>query len=521
MINFSLENQVYASLPRILSLYNFDSTNACYGIGDRVHWAWKMKDCANSILQGGIHGIARLLLDHKLKDYYDHGEIMNIIKSSFQGLQHITHSNGGLDQVYPYEKSFAATAFTFFDMLSALELLKPLLSTTTFDAYLKILEPLCSFLLKNHEKHGLISNHLAAAVAALYKWFMITGCKVSLNKSNQLLNIILENQSKSGWFKEYSGFDPGYQTLCLHFLADYHAMSNDKMLLEKIEKSIPLLICCFHPDGTFGGFYGSRNTTMYFPAGVDYFSQFFPDLSLFSKRMKVSIENGKLATLLSMDELNLVNMFNSYIIALINGPRYYFKKNKSPSLLPFEKRSFDYVDESSGLIIKRRENYNTYTILNFKKGGSFYHYSNGKLKTFSCGVLVRKNKNEYYSFREGSLISISHHSEEIKAEYYIDKVAHSFATPLNFLILRIFSLTILRFSIVNELFKKIIVRKIINKKTNRSMKISRRISFLNDEILIKDEILSSTQRLGNKIEIISTGIKFSPIHMASMGYWRC
>ena len=63
---------------------------------------------------------------------------------------------------------------------------------------------------------------MATAVAALSRWDILVGDPKALKKAEHLLDRILNNQSQEGWFMEYEGADPGYQTLCLHYLVDVH-----------------------------------------------------------------------------------------------------------------------------------------------------------------------------------------------------------------------------------------------------------------------------------------------------------
>ena len=76
----------------------------------------------------------------------------------------------------------------------------------------------------------------------------------------ELLDRILKHQSAEGWFKEYEGADPGYQSLCTYYLADVHRMRPNFDLADPLRESVRFLWHFAHPDGSFGGIYGSRNT---------------------------------------------------------------------------------------------------------------------------------------------------------------------------------------------------------------------------------------------------------------------
>ena len=80
----------------------------------------------------------------------------------------------------------------------------------------------------------------------------------AFSKADLLLERILKNQSSEGWFSEYEGADPGYQSLCTHYLADVHLIRRDLGLLQPLTSSIRFLWHFANPDGSFGGHYGSR-----------------------------------------------------------------------------------------------------------------------------------------------------------------------------------------------------------------------------------------------------------------------
>src|SRR5690606_11062920 len=117
--------------------------------------------------------------------------------------------DGSFEEALPYEQSYCVTALAVYDNLCA----TMRLGTQRFDV--KSLERAIGFLVRRDETHGFISNHLATAVAALRRWDKLTGDAAARAKAGRLLDRILSNQSPEGWFVEYGGADPGYQTLCM------------------------------------------------------------------------------------------------------------------------------------------------------------------------------------------------------------------------------------------------------------------------------------------------------------------
>ncbi len=119
----------------------------------------------------------------------------------------------------------------------------------------------------NDETHAFISNHLATGAAALDRWSVLTNCEASRRASTSLIDRILSRQHSEGWYVEYQGFDAGYQSLATYYLADIATRSRVPGLGESLERSVEFVSHCVHPDGSFGGYYGSRNTRFYVPGG--------------------------------------------------------------------------------------------------------------------------------------------------------------------------------------------------------------------------------------------------------------
>ena len=159
------------SLPRLLSIFNLDPCSATIGYGDRLYWGWKISDFPNGTLQGGVHALAiavRLgLFENKLF-------ALKIIDAAINAVSKIRAKNGSLSEAYPNENSFCVTALVVFDVLSAIRYLEAELDQVDKQNYLSQLRPLIQFITKYNEQHGIISNHLATAVAAITLWKLLT-----------------------------------------------------------------------------------------------------------------------------------------------------------------------------------------------------------------------------------------------------------------------------------------------------------------------------------------------------------
>src|SRR5690606_1069158 len=135
------------------------------------------------------------------------------------------------------------------------------------------------FLVKHDEAHAPIANHIAGAVLSLFACAKEFDEPRYQQSAKTLLDKILKMQSNEGWFVEYDGADPGYQTLCMYYLAQVQAYIQNPNLNNALEKSLDFLIWFAHPDGTFGGEYGSRRTAVYYSGGIAILAERFAQAS--------------------------------------------------------------------------------------------------------------------------------------------------------------------------------------------------------------------------------------------------
>jgi len=503
------------NIPRILSMFDADQTSRSYGIGDRYFWAWGLTDFGNATFQGFAHGFSRLWISGLWP--YDSSEdsFFKRIQSIFAGTKFLTRKNGSLEEAFPNEGSYCVTALVAYDLLVSIELLSEKINDVQRQEFIEIVRPLIIYLKKSDETHATISNHLATAVAALTRWDILVGDLNALKKAEHLLDRILNNQSEEGWFMEYEGADPGYQTLCLHYLVDVHLQRRDLNLLEPIRRSIQFLQYFAHPDGSFGGHYGSRCTKFYYPSGILAMAQEIPEALVLDKYMQKSISEKRVVALSSMDEPNLIPMFNSYAwSATLVKAKKATVNEKNPGNLPCEeKEPFRKNFKEAGILVER--GYDHYSIINYKKGGVVYHFNQKNLNYIDTGVVIRSPSGTLGSnhfFDQNQTLTINENRVLIK--HRISAMPKKLTSPLKFLVLRIFCFTVFRSSRIREFTKRLLVKYLITKPKPWPIWNEREI-LLGENLKIIDQC---DLKVGyNKLVVKDP---FVPIHMASQGYWQ-
>ncbi len=502
--------QINQTLPRLLAFYDQDITSSSFGMGDRYRWAWGLIDFGNGSYQGAVNGLAYLWKNDLWKYPTKKSVFLNRIDSLFSAAGSLTYSDGSLEEAFPHEGSYCVTALVAFDLLCAAELLQDEVDKNVYGKWITIIEPMIDYLIKADETHALISNHLATAVAALVRWKKQTNQDKAENKAKELINRILANQSSEGWFKEYDGADPGYQTLCTYYLADVHINRPDYQLLLPLIRSVKFIWHFAHPDGSFGGIYGSRSTRFYFPAGFELLSNEIPEAKALSVYMSGSIKRNKVVGLNSMDESNLIPMFNAYCRA---AAVYTSEGKESMPLIPFRQLIQCANFPEAGLFVKVGAMY--YTIINVKKGGVIMHFRDDKLNVYDVGVAVKNASGKYgstQSFTNSNKIEIT--DQQIIVTAAISPMPKQLPTPFQFIVLRVMSLTMFKFSVLREWFKRVLVKLLITKKKTWPASNKRSIT-LGYDLTVTDDL-----KLPAGYRLIKDPGYFVSIHMASQGYWQ-
>lgn len=503
-------DEVITALPRVLALFDADKTNTSFGMGDRYFWAWGLIDFGNATYQGAAHGFARLwtsgLWPYPTTPHKFHERIHSI----FTATKTLTQKDGSLEEAFPNEGSYCVTALVAFDLLCTIELLESEVTGEMHEQWKSIIAPLITYLISFNETHAVISNHLATASAALLRWHKMTSDDKSQQKAILLLERIRKYQSVEGWLKEYDGPDPGYQSFCTYYLADVHQQRPDLLPLESLESSVQFLWHFAHPDGSFGGMYGSRCTRFYCPAGMELLADTIPEAGALASFMRKSVCRGRVVTLSTMDDSNLVPMFNAYCYSatLCNAER-----EESEMVLPSCRTKQDRTAfPHCGIFIDQDRDF--YTIISTSKGGVVYHYVDGEQRIIDGGVVVQKNNviGSTQMWNEENNVTELDNGIVVESEFRV--MPKHLPTPLQFLILRMFCVTVFLISPLREWVKKQLVKRLIT--SSKSMKATNTRTIT----LGKNLTITDTQKTPSNMEVLKTVDTFVPIHMASQGYWQ-
>ena len=501
-------------IPRLLSWQDRECFSKTFGCFDRTYWGWKFTDFPGARFQEAIYVLA-FFFTHSIESNKLAGDLLCLawVKAGIKYWQKLQHKNGSFDEAYPFEYSLAATAFTSFYIGEAFLRIKNYLPEQDQNNIRQTFARSGDWLCRNDEYHGILSNHLAAAAAAVYVIYRICSDVKYKHRMDYFLSCIYDHQSTEGWYEEYGGADPGYQTHGMFYLARIWQYTKDERLLESLDRGIRFSKYFIHPNGTLGGEYESRNTEFYFPAGFEMLAPVLPDAALITKFMRDSVANQRAAGFDTMDLYNFIPLYNNYLFAAECA----MILNKTNTELPcFEIGEYFYPD--AGLYVKSTSKY--YAVLGLSKGGilKLYDRERNTLCKSDCGYWAKINTGEIVSNQS---LNKSKNWDILPDKIIIHsdfvKINQRLQNPWQFIGFRLSSMTLGRYSVFAYWIKNLLVKMLIKRRKKVTLHNTRTIQFENDRIHISDQI----ERKNNlQVEGLYAGAKFATIHMGSSRYFQ-
>jgi hypothetical protein len=486
---------------------------------DRTYWAWKFTDFPHPRFQEALCTLA-FLYDSDIPNspYRGNRHLLAWIESGLDAWLRTQHRDGSIDEAYPFERSLAATAFTTFYLSEALTFLGRALSTAVRARIVEGLGRAGNWLLGNDEHHGILSNHLAAAGAALLHLQRLSNDPRYGKRASMFLERVLARQSSEGWHEEYGGADPGYQTATCFYLAKALELGGVPGMATDLEKSLrasfAFLAHFIHPDGSIGGEYSSRGTQTGYPAAFEMWAVRDPNARWIAANLRQSLFQGRAVGLGGVDTFNAFAMLNNYVFA----HRAASRGNDIP-LEPVDPTPGNGVVHfpQAGLLRIRAPRYDAF--IGLSKGGVIKVFDRQRqcLAMGDCGYVGR--------LRDGRMVASSSFGEQRRTlmedgEVVVEGPLHAFRRPTlrtsSFLALRLISLSLGRLAVVSRWIKERLVAVLIRDRRQVDVVLSRRITWTMNEIRIQDRLKGTA---GGRLENIQRTDRFTASHMGSARYF--
>lgn len=239
-------------IPFLLSHLCRNQFHGLYGSFDRLHWAWANKGFSNADFQRGCLPLATVYSAPQ-SIYYQSPQIKEWIDGGLRFWKQMQHPNGSFDQWYPWEQSSGTTGFTLSSILQVYRLLEGEMAESFKQELREAFTRAGDFLLKSPESHGFISNHQAGIALSLFLLEKVCGDVKYKERAVAILEHIFKHQSAEGWYREYLGPDPGYESLGISYLCGIHHLTDNGELLASLGRALDYYRHFIHPDGSVGG----------------------------------------------------------------------------------------------------------------------------------------------------------------------------------------------------------------------------------------------------------------------------
>lgn len=509
----ALRAQVEVAAARAFGAQDTNPYSATAGCFDRRYWAWKLVDFPDATFQRLVLPLATLYCDTGSR-YRRQPEVLAAVRMGLAYATRVQHANGSFDQAFPFEQSYGATAFLLSPMLEATRLIDEHLAPGERAAIELTARRAADFLCRHGERHGVISNHLAGAALSL----VVAADRFSEARfddaASRLVAFLLERQSPEGWWPEYDGADPGYQTLCVDYLSALAERRPSEGLARALDAAVEFLQWFVHPDGTFGGVYGSRRTSLVYLAGLARLAPRAPAAAAMCRTLAAAMARGDLAGPAGMDAGNLAPMLTSTVMALphldaASGHR---------TTLPCERPEAAVDFPEAGLHVRGTARY--YAVAGVANGGTLTVFA-GKPQRLALDdggyvtELADGSRASTQATRRARAASIA--SDRIELTVPFVRMPSAVPTPARFVTLRLLNLTLMRSIAIGNWVKTRLVGLLMAGGGEVSLTLTRRIVFGADAVEISDRIDSPR---GLALRALTGGQPFSSIHMASAGYFH-
>ncbi len=499
---------------RLMALVDRNPHSPTRGSFSRTHWAWKFSDFAFPRLQEGLYALVRLReLDDARNPLFRAPAAGEWVRWAFEYWASLQHANGAFDEAYPNEQCLAATAFTAFYVGHAFLRCRDELDAALRARLEAALRRAGTWLCRHDETHGVLSNHLAAAAAALDVLGRVVDEPAFADRAGVFIDRIGAHQSAEGWLREYDGADIGYGTHAFFYLAAYWKMTGCVRTRAMLERFAAFLAHFVHPDGTIGGEYGSRDTEFYYPAGFELFASASAPAAAIAAGLRSAIAERRVCGVWSMDIFNFMPMLNNLLFAADAADAA--DGAASADRLPWQDAPFTRRFNEAGLWVVNRESF--YAVVGLSKGGtvSVFDKRARALRARHAGLVAKRGRERFTSQDCRPSPAARWAADEASVEIDVPWKALTTTVfgPWLFLGFRVFTLTLGRVPWISRLVKHLLVQTLIRRKTRPAVTHVRRVAIVDDGIEIADTIV-----LPAGVSEVRAVEQFTAVHMGSALY---
>ncbi|QWG14872.1 hypothetical protein KMZ29_09550 [Bradyrhizobium sediminis] len=473
------------------SYWQREAASPSFGCFDRQYWGWKKKDFADATLQAGVTLCVRLA-----EETGQTASLPGLLDGFVGYLERIQHRDGSFDQVYPFER----TPGVVHDLLTPLIWLWRSfhLNTETRIRLETVIHRGAAYTLKSDETHGEIANHFAG-----YAWELINyghtfndAAATRFGRSYLDRTLALFNE-REGWFREYDGADAGYQTRLLSFLTRIAELTGDEELWGVCGKAACFVEAMMTPDNALHPMLGVRSTALVYPSAFERLAARQPEFTTLAERIHDGWLTGKTPRPSEIDFENGIRIAeDAFEAAAIREARR--ASQQAPAVaLAADSSNFDFADAGlhrrvvtpadgrrqaltiasrlGGVVVLHRQATDLSWNLAFENSGYLLHFGD------DTRWLVRRAD-------AGRLIELA--PDRLRLEATFEQALHEDLTPFKMIVLRILNLTVLRSQWIGDLFRKVVVRRLISGHRLLPLRLDRQVVIADGGVTIVDRLIA-------------------------------
>lgn len=506
---------VLEAAPRLLGMLDREPLSPTWGSFDRDHWAWKFRDFPVGMLQGGVLPLAWLWGTPLAgSPWAGSGRLRGWILGSLDHLLRRQHRNGAFDGVGPHTQDHGVTLAHCHTLATTARLLGEACPAPLAERLSESLRRATAFASRSAEDYAFISNHHALFALAWLRAGRHLGDSALCDRADQEIAAIREHQSPDGWYAEYGGPDPGYESLGLQYLAEYERERPDEALSRSMDRSLEFLVHCIQPDGGVGGGHGSRHTVQWYPAGFELLSGRSRLARAIARFMEPRLPHAPVVTPRGVDAHNLPVLLYSYCLAAASRMAEPETGDRDP--LPCEQEAPLRHFADSGLVVASTSRY--FALCGLKKGGvlSAYRKRDQVLVHEDAGYVAESGGRRWSSALLGLTQSTTATAPGARCTAQFGLAARPVLTPGRFVILRILNLTLFRSRVVGAWIRRMIIAQLISGRQPGPLTLERQVTFLEDRIAVSDTLTGG----GGRRWALWRPRGFTAVHMGSARYFH-
>ena len=509
---------VLEATPRLLGQLDRESLSPTWGSFDRDHWAWKFRDFPVNMLQFGLLPLSWLYQQpFEGNPYAGSAVLFGWLTGGTEAVLTRQHRNGAFDTVAPNSQDHGVTLAMAYTLATILQRLGDELPATLRDRVTEAVRRACTFAARSHEDYAFISNHQALFALAWLRAGELLGDDALVARAEATVAEIMRQQSADGWYREYGGADPGYESLGIQYLAQYRTRRPSSALDRSLEKALHFHSHCIHPDGSVGGGYGSRHTSLWYPGGFELLARDFPIARAAARFLRERLDAANVVTPATVDAHNLASLLNGYSVAADASAGAPQDEPAPP--LPCERDETWQVFHDSGIVVAGKPQY--YAVTSLNKGGvlAVFDRAAQTLVYEDGGYVVSSGGRTWSSALLGGGRGEAgrEHGSSVAVSARFGRADREVLTPAKFLLLRLLNLTVFRNVALGALVRRMIIARLVTGRTDGPFRLSRRIDFAEDRVEVQDEVLAEER---DAITGVWRPSAFTAINMGSARYFR-